>query len=148
MSVRSEVFKLLDQGMESVDIMQKLNIDAQTVAGYKYQWRKEKGIKLDVAKNADELADKIFSDFDKKKEVKAEPPTKKTYVSPATAVKEEAPKSKLKLLTESKTYKGEYGEYTITDGVLTVTLNDKALLLEKPSLEELILELNQLGGMM
>lgn len=146
MSIRSEVFKLLDQGVESVDIMQKLGIDAQAVAGYKYQWKKERGIKSNVAKNADELADKLFSDFNKKNEVKAETQSKKTYIPPTSC--KEAPKSTLKLLSESRTFKGAYGEYTITDGVLAVTLNDKSLLLEKPSLEELILELNQLGGMM
>lgn len=148
MSTRRDVFQLLDKGMDDAVIVEQLKLNPNTFVAYKQQWKKERGIKTNPPKTADELADKLFNDFDKKNEVKSETPTKKTYVSPAAAAKEEAPKSTLKLLTESKTYKGAYGEYTITDGILTVTLNDKALLLEKPSLEELILELNQLGGMM
>lgn len=146
MSTRNDVFKLLDQGIDDALIVEQLKLNPNTFVAYKQQWKKEKGVKSNPPKSADELADKLFGNPDKKNEVKSEAPTKKTYVSPASS--KEAPKSALKLLTESKTYKGAYGEYTITDGILTVTLNDKSLLLEKPNLEELILELNQLGGMM
>lgn len=143
MSIRSEVFKMLDANVESVDIMQKLGVDAQTIAGYKWQWKKERGIKSNPPKTADELVERVLGDFDKKNETKHT--EKKTYVAPGIVNPE---KSTLKLISETKNYKGKYGEYTITDGVLTITLNDNSNSLEKPNLEELILELNQLGGMM
>lgn len=146
MSTRSDVFELLDKGIDDAVIVEQLKLNPNTFVSYKQQWKKERGIKSNPPKTADELADKLFSDFNKKNEVKAETPSKKTYIPPTSC--KEASKSTLKLLSESRTFKGAYGEYTITDGVLAVTLNDKSLLLEKPSLEELILELNQLGGMM
>lgn len=87
-----------------------------------------------IPSTPDELADAIFDT----KEVKV----KKTYVPNSKVFSN----SSLKLVTESKTYRGKYGEYTITDGILTIMLNDNSNSLEKPNLEELILELNELGG--
>lgn len=144
MSIRNDVFTLLDRQVEPTEIMEQLNIDAPTMATYKYQWKKARGIKATPAKSADELADKIFNDTNGKEEVKTEVTEKKHF----TPKGQSETKKGLQLVAEHKTYKGEYGEYTIVNGMLTIKLDNITMPFTKISLAELVKELDKLGGLM
>lgn len=90
-----------------------------------------------VPQTPDELADAIFG-----KDKEAGQMQKKTQKATLTGSK-----SYLKLVSEKKTYKGEFGVYEICDGELTITTESKVGI-DKVTLSKLIDELGELGGLM
>lgn len=95
--------------------------------------------KNNIPKTPDELADALFG---KEEDKKVEQPKKKAFV-PKTQVEEV--KSTLKLVTE--VYEGECSKYIVTNNVLTISINRQFIQINKSSLNKLIKELNELGGL-
>lgn len=159
--LRDKIYKMFDEGKSEQEITNETEVTKQVLSTYGYDYRQEREMSIEeftqkvapierkepYAQDVPKVKQPPKVTIDPKKE---ETSHKKTYVSPSSKQKASvpSPKSTLKLLNETKTYKGAYGEYTISDGYLTIILNDIGTSLEKPRLLDLIRELDEVGGLM
>ena len=155
MTKKQQAFQLLEEGATPAEIAKKLNIAKASVATYKYEWKKSKGI----ATTAD-LADSLFGPDEEptSQETTIEDHqeiTTEEFIKQAeefqqenkelTDTKPESKTSRLNEISRSVTYKGEYGTYEVTNTVVQVVFDTAEMCLENITLSGLIEELEELS---
>ncbi|PHV72159.1 hypothetical protein CS063_01405 [Sporanaerobium hydrogeniformans] len=151
---KEDAMRLYKKGYTVNQVMDELQITKGSAFNYQTEYKKTLGMVAsnEKPKTADELADALFGNEEEpsiEKKHYEVPKGDEDSEKPIQAIEEQPKPSKVKRklqeLSRTVTYKGEFGEYEVSNKVVVVRFEDSEMSLDKNTISGLIEELTELS---